>query len=383
MAADMICQTLLAGLPADQADERVIRLARKHVETLRAWLQEKKADAVVISSRENFAWLSAGGDSHVVETSMQGTGSLLITPDDQYLFAYEMDGPRLMEEQVPGQGYRLVTTRWFEDDPSTLAVKRGGKRILADMPLEGAVNRSAEIGRLHDPLDELELNRLRWLGRSTGLVLEELAGRLQPGMTEWQIAGLCRELFHAQHINLDVLLAGVDERARELKHFIPGDKKLEKYLLINPSARRWGLHANVSRCVHFGTPDMLLRQSYLDAAGVVTEMLGACREGARHAKILETMKNGFARRGQPEGWMEHFPGGVTGYLLADCRCLSGQRLVRGQAYDWFATRPGVMVEELSLLTTHGLEIPSLGATWPLGSFSGEYPDILLPEMAVR
>jgi hypothetical protein len=103
---------------------------------------------------------------------------------------------------------------------------------------------------------------------------------------------------------------------------------------------------------------------------VVIEMLGACRAGAGYADILEAMTEGFSRRGQPEGWMGHFPGGVTGYLLADCRCLSSQRLGCGQAYDWFATRPGVMVEELSLLTAHGLEIPSLGATWPLHSFSG-------------
>jgi hypothetical protein len=53
-----------------------------------------------------------------------------------------------------------------------------------------------------------------------------------------------------------------------------------------------------------------------------------------------------------------------------------------QAYDWFLTVEGVQVEELSLLTERGLEIPSLGKDWPLVSLPVEGRKVSVPDIFI-
>jgi len=379
---DSILAELEKRIPVSRADPRLVAAAARKVERLRTWLQEQSFDSVLISRRDNFAWLTLGGDSHVLKNTEVGTGHLLVTPTKQYLLAYAMDGPRLMDEQLSGLGYEPVINRWYEEDPRQSALAMGGKRVAADAPLPGAIDQSLEISRLHEPLADLELDRLRWLGRQTGLIFEQTAPLVRPGMSEWEIAALFTEAFAARKIELDVLLVGVDDRAEQYRHVIPTERRLERYVLINPAARRWGLHANVSRCLHFGPVKESLGKAYNDATAIAAEALAMLRPDVPFSAVLEKIKTSFSQRGYPEGWREHFPGGVTGYVVADCRSLTDLKTVCSQAYDWFVTLPGVMVEELSLLTETGLEIPSLGQDWPRIWVATESVSLQLPAMWV-
>jgi len=381
-AADPMLAELEKRIPASPDDPRLVAAAAGKVERLRQWLEAQAFDAALISRRDNFAWLTLGGDNHVLKNTEMGVGHLLVTPKKQYLLAYAMDGPRLLAEQLAGQGYEPVINRWYEEDPRQLALVLGGERVAADAPLPGTIDQSLEISRLHEPLAQVEMDRLRWLGRQTGLVFEQTAPRVRPGMSEWEIASLFTQAFAARNIELDVLLVGADDRAERFRHVIPTQRRLERYVLINPAARRWGLHANVSRCLHFGPVKDSLRRAYDDASAIVAEALGMIGPGVPFAAILEQIKASFRRRGYPEGWREHFPGGVTGYVVADSRCLTDLKTVRAQAYDWFVTLPGVMVEELSLLDEGGLEIPSLGQDWPRLALPTASGPLQLPAMWV-
>lgn len=380
---DPILKELEQRLPTSGTDPRILSASTRKVQRLREWLRQNDLDGVLISRRDDFAWLTTGGDNHVLKNTEIGVGHLLVARDRQYLLAYTMDGPRLMAEQVSGQGYELVTVRWHQDDPRTLAFSLGGARIAADAPLPGMQDRALELSRMHEPLEELEMERLRWLGRQTGLVFEQVGLQIKPGMTEWDIARLFTDAFTACHIELDVLLVGSDERAVRFRHVIPTPRRLERYVLINPSARRWGLHANVSRGIHFGPVKDNLRKSYDDAAGIVADLSGILKPGLPFKAVLEETKAAFTRRGYPDGWQAHFPGGVTGYVVADNRCLTDLQVVSCQAYDWFITLPGVMVEELSLLGENGLEIPSLGRDWPRLTVEHATGSIQLPDLLVR
>ena len=88
----------------------------------RLWkgLQAKHLDGVLVSRRSNFAWLTAGGDSHVFLASEAGGESLLLTPNGKYLLAHTMDGERMMDEEVAGQGWELKAYPWFEGRVPTL-----------------------------------------------------------------------------------------------------------------------------------------------------------------------------------------------------------------------------------------------------------------------
>jgi len=92
-----------------QNDPRVIHDAAIKRSRVQAWLGEQGLDGLVISRRDHFAWITCGGDNHVLKNSEVGVGHLVITPEKCYLVAHSMDALRIFEEQAPGQGYELVS----------------------------------------------------------------------------------------------------------------------------------------------------------------------------------------------------------------------------------------------------------------------------------
>jgi Xaa-Pro aminopeptidase len=295
-----------------------------------------------------------------------------------------MDAARILEEQVPGQGYELIPMHWFEGDPRRKALEMAGGRVAADTLLDGVEEVSEEIGRLHYPFSPLEIARLRWLARQAGVILEDLAEEVRPGITEQEIAWQAQARFSLASIDLDVLIIGSDERIFNYRHPLPSRKPVERYLLLHPAARRWGLHANVTRSLHFGPPPEAVERAYAAVAGVEGRLFAALRPGWKFADILACQKAWYAELGFPEEWKFHFQGGPTGYIVVDAtRCLGDTAVELNQSFDWFITAHGAKTEELSLLTGQGLELASLGSRWPCRSIqtpAGVFP---VPDLWVR
>ena len=89
-------------------DPRIIKASEEKLQKLREWLFQSGYDALILARRENFAWLTYGGDSSVVNSTHNGIGCLLIKKDNQYLISHVMDGKRLIEEQLPSQNFELM-----------------------------------------------------------------------------------------------------------------------------------------------------------------------------------------------------------------------------------------------------------------------------------
>jgi len=375
---------LESRLPESANDPQILADAQEKITRLRSWMKEKKFDGVLITRRDNFAWLTVGGDNHVVNNTEFGAGHLLITSDQQYLIAYRMDGERLNNEQISSQGYQLVTIPWYEGDPRQKALTLGAKRLAADTSFPGAIDRSIEIDQFHEPLTTLEMDRCRWLGRQTGLILEAVADWIRPGMSEQGIAWYTRAAFLSRGIELDVLLVGSDERIERFNHTIPTDKKIKNFIFMDPAARKWGLHANVNRCVCFGKPPEWLSKAHQAAATLEGRLLGILKEGLPFSKILDYQKKLYRELGYDSEWENHFQGGPTGYRLGDAyRWQTKTKVQTGQAFDWFITVKNVQVEELSLLTNEGLEVASLGKDWPSLSIPIKDGEVIVPNLWVR
>jgi Xaa-Pro aminopeptidase len=352
-------------LPEHMDHEWVRRDAAEKLHRLRVWLARAGLSGVLLSRRDNFAWATAGGDSRVLNNSEAGFGHLLVTPERHYLLAHSMDAARLFEEQVPGQGYELVSLPWHQGDPRRQAHALAGGPLAADLPLEGARLVNQELSGLHYPLTELEIQRSRWLGHKTGTLLEELALQVAPGMSEVSIARRMQAAFMLEGIDLDVAIVGSDERIFRYRHPLPTQKRVAAYLLLHPAARRWGLHANVSRSLHFGAPSPQVERAYRAAATLEALLLSRLAPGLPFAHILELQKEWYARLGFPGEWELHFQGGPTGYVVVDAeRCLTDTCMQVDQAFDWFVTITGAKVEELALLTGSGVEIASQAGGWP-------------------
>ena len=107
---------------------------------------------------------------------------------------------------------------------------------------------------LHYPMTDLEISRTRWLASETDKLFTSFAQSVKPGETEKDIAAR----LHCEHLKkgmeVDVLIVGSDERCFNYRHPLPTEKPLEKYLMLHTVARRWGLHCNLTRFLHFGEP---------------------------------------------------------------------------------------------------------------------------------
>ena len=351
---------------------------------VREYLSQKGFDGLLISTREHFAWATGGGDSHVVRNSNIGFGTIVITKDKSWLVAHSMDVARLFEEQAAGQGYELVTLRWYDGDVRVKAKELAGKRIASDTDFEGVQNVYTDLVDLHYPMTDIEISRTRWLASETDKLFTSFAYYVKPGETEKEIAAR----LHCEHLKagmeVDVLIVGSDERCFNYRHPIPTEKPLEKYLMLHTVARRWGLHCNLTRFLHFGQPPDKVRKVTDAAANVEARVFLSLKPGVKFADVLAWQKQWYAEQGYPEEWRNHFQGGPTGYVIVDAgRCLTDKVVQVNQPYEWFITITGTKMGELSLMTENGLEISSfINSTWPSMKVHTPMGEIVVPGLLI-
>ncbi len=351
---------------------------------VREFLQRKGFDGLMITTREHFAWVTGGGDNHVVRNSDIGFGTIVITKDKMWLVAHSMDAVRLFDEHVSGQGYDLVVQRWYDGDVRNKALELAGKKVASDTDFKGTHNVYSDLVDLHYPMTDLEISRTRWLANSTDKLFTDFAHTVKPGETEKDIAARLHCEHLKQGMEVDVLIVGSDERCFKYRHPIPTEKPLEKYLMLHTVARRWGLHCNLTRFLHFGDPADIIRKVYDAAANVEARVFLSLKPGVKFSDILTLQKEWYAEQGFPEEWRNHFQGGPTGYVIVDAgRCLTDKVVQVNQPYEWFITITGTKTGELSLLTEKGLEIPSFQKSkWPEMEIGTSLGDLVVPDLLV-
>jgi Xaa-Pro dipeptidase len=357
--------------------------ARIKERRVREFLEHQGLDALVIGRQDNFAWITSGGDSSVVATDQIGVGYIIITADHKWLVSYSMDGQRLIDEQVPQKDFELVTLYWHQGSPidKILELTRGMK-AAADFALPGARQLGYELTDLHYPFTDLELSRYEWIGAETNRIITEVALDLKPGVSEQDIAARFLYEYALAGMKVDVLIIGFDERISRYRHPMPTGKSLQRYAMLHPAVRRWGLHANVSRLVYFGRPGEKIQRAIDGVAKIGASVLAKLAPGVLFAQILSEEKRLYNELGYTEEWKYHFQGGITGYTLADpTRCLNPEaKVVPRQAYDYFITITGAKFEELTILTEDGARIASLGPGWPTRAVNTPRGDIIVPDV---
>jgi antitoxin VapB len=229
------------------------------------------------------------------------------------------------------------------------------------------------------------MQRLRWVGNTSHMLLAQVAREIQPGMSELEIAARIQEAYTRNDMTLDVLIVGVDERISHYRHPLPTRRVLERYALLHPAARRWGLHANITRLVHFGPPPDAIQRAVDGVLTIEGRIMGMLSEGVYFAQILAEQKQWYAEVGFPEDWKYHFQGGTTGYIAADpTHSLNPTAMVKNyMAFDYFVTITGAKAENLSLLTADGIEIASKGENWPMRSVRTLAGEIEVPDMLIH
>src|SRR5438874_8198495 len=87
---------------------------RAKLDSVRAWAVERDVDAVLIGSQAGFAWITAGGHSHISIGESEGVASVLVTAGEAYLLTSNIELRRLFEEEVPGLPFEGVAFPWHD-----------------------------------------------------------------------------------------------------------------------------------------------------------------------------------------------------------------------------------------------------------------------------
>jgi Xaa-Pro aminopeptidase len=347
----------------DAKAERVVRLAR-----------ESNLAGILIATQHNFAWLTGGRSNRVDGSRERGNGELLVAADGRrFVLANSIESGRVSGEALDGLDYQLIEYSWTDEraDPS-LSIRLaqqtlGGGEIGADVVGSPAAFVESQIARLRVPLLAEEIERLRRLGRETGVVVGSAVRTLEPGMTENQVAAVVGSALVAHGIRPVVLLVGADDRIARYRHPVATNRVWRARLLVACCAERDGLIVALSRMVSATPVNGDLGARTRATADVFAALLDATRADATGAQLFQTAASAYERAGFPGEERLHHQGGAIGYRAREWVAHpASQDVVRpAQAFAWNPSITGTKVEDTCLIDeTDRIEVITTSPEWP-------------------
>jgi Xaa-Pro aminopeptidase len=316
-------------------------------------------DGAWLKRRTNIAWLTDGADVHVDASSTTGIASLLWTPRKKTVFTTNIEGRRLADEEF-GSDWEIRAQDWWRESTPPKG------RFAVDFPND-------PFAGLRASLTDLELGRIRELGRTTADILERVAKEVRQGDTEHEIAGDATARFRKLGIAVPVVLMAADERISKYRHPIPTSKKVGKIVMLIACPRQYGLTVAITRLVYFGKKlPAELRRKHDAVCRIDAAFHAATAPGQRWCDILEVGKQVYRETGYADEWTLHHQGGPMGYEGRDYLATPGEtrRVVENQAVGWNPSITGTKSEDTIL--SSGEVITSM-KNWPM---CGTRPDIL-------
>ncbi len=325
--------------------ETVEKLAR-----VRSYLKQHALEGVVFATRANWAWLSGGGDAHIVSQGDDAFGALAVTARGAYLLANNIEMVRFAKEE-PVAAFTAKDFPWTTPLKDAVAKLAGAKigAWAADAPGPTGLPRLPGdfAAECRAQLLESEVRRYKSLGRDCSLVIETVCRALQPGDSEHHAeADLARHLL-ARGVQPHVLLIAFDERILSYRHPAPTSKRLKRHAMLVVCGQRGGLIASLTRFIHFGKIPTDLAARHESACRVEAAYWEATVPGASYGAAFAAGQAVYKKEGFAKEWELHHQGGPTGYAGRDFLATPGEaRLVQpNQAVAWNPSITGAKTED--------------------------------------
>lgn len=356
------------------------------LQQVREFLQNRDLAAVALTTTANFAWLTGGGDNHVVTASAGGVGHLVVTRSGQHIITNNIETPRLEDEEVGELPFEIHYMNWHEENPEAMLsqIVSGPMATDGSWPPE-ATNMAEEIGRLRWRLLEPEIERYKQVGQLTAQAFGETGHEIEPGMTEHQIGALLAGKLLAAGVTPGVLLIATDERIYKYRHPIPTDKPLERYAMLVVGGSKWGLGISATRLVHFGKLPAELTDKHAAVCQIDAAFILETRPGAAVKDIFRKATEVYKETGYPDEWRLHHQGGATGYAPRDYKggLESPQIVLEDQAFAWNPSITGTKSEDTIIARADQTEIISQAEAWPMLEVDYQGEKIARPDILVR
>jgi len=356
---------------------------------LAEFMIRNRLDGLLISKRSNFAWLTCGGDNHVMSASDVGVASILVIrkPDGikKFVLTDNIESMRIKEEELKNQNFIYEKNYWYKGKIElTNMICKGLKKVGTDTPYPKM--KIYNLAELHRPLVKEEVARFKLLGRESAEAMKDVLCSCKSGMTENMVAGLVADNLISRGIEPVVILIASDKRIFKYRHPIPTDKKIKKYLMIVFCAQKWGLVASMTRFVHFGPLPKEIKRKQMAVVEVDAEFLLESVCGNSLGEIFRKAKRVYEEVGFPDEWKLHHQGGPTGYLTREFRVndSSEEVLVEARALAWNPSITGTKSEDTIITSSSGPIILTDTGNWcPAIKVKRERGEILRPDILVK
>jgi Xaa-Pro dipeptidase len=343
--------------------ETVEKLSR-----IRKYLKDQKLDGIVLGTRANFAWLTGGGDNHVVSQSDNGFGALVVTPKQAFLVANRIEIERIQNEE-PVSDFAPKPFPWTQTLAEALPKLVPLKKAASDHPdsiglpqLPGDFNHEVRA-----PLTDSEIRRYKALGRDCTLVMETVGRVMAVGDSEHQVEADITKHLLARGIQPYVVLVAFDQRIQRYRHPTPTLNHLKKHAMLVICGQRGGLIASLTRFVHFGPVpgDILARHEAV--CRVEGALWHATKPGTPYMSALKAGIDQYKKEGFAKEWELHHQGGPTGYAGRDFFATPEEKrmVLDRTAVAWNPSITGAKSEDTFILEGEARTVITACSTnWP-------------------
>jgi Xaa-Pro aminopeptidase len=244
-------------------------LMSSRLDTLRAKLTNLSLDAILINQPENRRYLSG----------FTGSAGVLIVSAGQALLATDFRYYDQVRQQAPGFELAEVGNEFGQQLPELLK-RVGAHRVGFESGFVSVAQHTAWVKAATDvewvPTEDLvedmravkdsaELAAVRAAVNLADQALAAVAGRLQPGLTERQVAWELEAYLRthgADDVAFDPIVASGPNGA--LPHLRPTDRRIQagEPIVIDIGAQLDGYHSDMTRTLYLGQPDDRFREIY-------------------------------------------------------------------------------------------------------------------------
>jgi Xaa-Pro aminopeptidase len=350
------------------------------LERVRRLVEERRADAAVLTGTAAVAWLTAGITNPIERGNPASPLWIVVTPNAATALTTNVERPRL-EDALARIGLPLEEAPWYE--PLGLA---GAAEELAGSSPERWLCDDDRWSRGADDLTALRLTllpaeqeRLAELGRDAAAGLEVALRSWRPGEQDFEIQARAVEQLERVGILGVCLFVGGDERVERFRHPLPVGAAIRRLVMAVVVGERGGLHAAATRFASAGRLPRPAASAQRAAGAIEADVLRACRAESTYGDVLETLARAYADHGHPEGWREHYQGGPIAYRQREFEIVPGQagsrwygtRLEVGHALAWNPSVPGGgKSEDTFLLVDDTLRQMTETGDWPTAEIDG-------------
>jgi Xaa-Pro dipeptidase len=342
-------------MPAPESRPTAEEVARR-IDLVRELLARQGASAAVLRARRNFAWLTVGGQAHVVQSTEAGVAPIVIDASSARVLAPVNEADRLADEELVGLPLEIQPQAWEASSDGVGA----SDDVADDAALE------PELAAIRARLGDLEQARVAWLGERVTDAIDAVTGGLSRGVTEIEAGGDLMRRLVAVGIRAPVLLAAADERIDRYRHPLPTATPIRRRAMLVVVGERWGLHVALTRMRELEPPTSEMDRRRRAVGDVLGAMLEATVPGGTLGSVLAAAQRAYADTGFPDEWQLHHQGGLLGYQPRERVATPGDPTVleSGMAVAWNPSITGAKLEASHLITDDSGRLRALTGAEP-------------------